>query len=87
VNGDPYAQLEPAQLAFLEGIGTQIVTLDPAVPGALTDLDGELSEWLTTAGLEAVISRPDYYAFGGVSSSSEIPALVDDLRLQITGDR
>jgi 2-polyprenyl-6-methoxyphenol hydroxylase-like FAD-dependent oxidoreductase len=84
-SGDPFAVLGPDQLAFLDRIGTQIVTLDAAVLGAVTDLDGELSGWLSAAGLQAIISRPDYYAFGGVSSSSELPGLVDDLRDQITG--
>ncbi|HWH95295.1 MAG TPA: bifunctional 3-(3-hydroxy-phenyl)propionate/3-hydroxycinnamic acid hydroxylase [Baekduia sp.] len=78
--GNPRALLDDERLTFLERIGTQVATLDPEVPGALRDVDGALTSWLGDLGLEAVISRPDYYAFGGVARSEDIVRLVDDLR-------
>ena len=78
--GNPRALLDDERLEFLTRIGAKVVTLDPPAPGALRDLDGALTTWLDRHGLEAVISRPDYYAFGGVRRAEELPQLVDELR-------
>jgi 2-polyprenyl-6-methoxyphenol hydroxylase-like FAD-dependent oxidoreductase len=78
--GDPRGVLDATQLAFLEQINASVVVLDPDVPGAAQDLDGQLSGWLREHGLAAVISRPDFYTFGGVENLEELPALVDELK-------
>ena len=80
VEGDPRAILDDAQLGFLDRIGATITSFDQAVPGAAEDADGRLTGWLSELGLVAVISRPDFYAFGGVPDLAELPALVDELR-------
>jgi hypothetical protein len=67
------------QGAFLERIGAHIVVL-----AELADLDGRLTEWLRAHGVRAVLIRPDFYVFGAVDALEQAPALVDDLRLQIT---
>jgi 2-polyprenyl-6-methoxyphenol hydroxylase-like FAD-dependent oxidoreductase len=71
--------LSDDQWAFLERIGAHIVVLDE-----LSDLDGRLTQWLRAHGARAVLIRPDFYVFGAVDALEQAPALVDDLRLQIT---
>jgi 3-(3-hydroxy-phenyl)propionate hydroxylase len=83
VVGDPRQILDPDRLEFLDLIGAHLFTLDPSIPGALRDVDEALSAWLVEHGLEAVISRPDFYAFGGVPHLSQLPELIDDLRQQL----
>jgi len=81
--GDPRQLLDHDHLEFLDHIGAHLFTLDPSIPGALRDVDGALLGWLTSYRLEAVISRPDFYAFGGVPYVSQLPELIDDLRKQL----
>jgi 2-polyprenyl-6-methoxyphenol hydroxylase-like FAD-dependent oxidoreductase len=78
--GDPRAILGPERVAFLDTLGTHLVTLDPSVPSAVADADGLLTAWLGQAGAEAVIVRPDWYVFASAAEAAELPALVDELR-------
>jgi hypothetical protein len=48
------------------------------------DVDGALTAWLAAAGAAAVIVRPDSYVFGAVPRLGDLPALVDDVRAQLT---
>jgi 2-polyprenyl-6-methoxyphenol hydroxylase-like FAD-dependent oxidoreductase len=82
-HGDAVATLGPDRMAFLHQIRAAVVCLDPSVPGEAKDLDGSLTSWLSDNGLVAALSRPDFYAFGGASSLTDLPALVDDLRSQL----
>ena len=82
-DGDPRVLLGDERVAFVERLGTQLVTLDQTVPGAVRDVDGALTRWLSTHGIRAIVSRPDYYAFGGVRRVEDLPALVDDLRARL----
>jgi hypothetical protein len=79
-SGDPARLLDDEQIAFLRDAGAAIVTLDASVAGAAQDVDGRLVDWLDATQVQAVISRPDFYAFGGVRELAELPALVEDLR-------
>jgi hypothetical protein len=81
--GDPQQLLDHDRLEFLDLIGAHLFTLDSSIPGALRDVDGALSGWLVEHRLVAVISRPDFYAFGGVPHLSQLPELIDDLRQQL----
>lgn len=81
--GDATEALGADRMAFLDLIGTTIVTLDPSMPGAAKDLDGALTSWLADNGLVAALSRPDFYAFGGVGTLADLSDLVDDLRAQV----
>lgn len=78
--GDPRELLGPRRLAFLDAIGTRVVTLDPSVADAATEPDGQLRGWLDRAGAQAVIVRPDWYVFGSAPTAAELPGLVDELR-------
>jgi 2-polyprenyl-6-methoxyphenol hydroxylase-like FAD-dependent oxidoreductase len=74
----------PATLAerdreFIEAIGAHELTLD-----AVEDLDGRLTAWLDEHRVEAVLVRPDFYVFGAVEALEELPALVGDLRSQLS---
>jgi 2-polyprenyl-6-methoxyphenol hydroxylase-like FAD-dependent oxidoreductase len=82
--GDPRALLGAEDLAFLDSLGTHFVSLDPEHEGGIRDLDGRLTSWLARHGAAAVIVRPDFYVFGAVSSVEDLPALVRDLRQQLS---
>ncbi|CAB3773515.1 MULTISPECIES: bifunctional 3-(3-hydroxy-phenyl)propionate/3-hydroxycinnamic acid hydroxylase [Burkholderia] len=79
---DPAPFLAAGQCAFLARLGCRIVVLsdDERTPGAVTDLDGEVSGFMTQHGIAAYIGRPDFVIFGSVRRMSDLAALVDDLR-------
>jgi 2-polyprenyl-6-methoxyphenol hydroxylase-like FAD-dependent oxidoreductase len=86
-SGNPRVVLGDDRAQFLEqGLRAAIVSLDPAIPDGVHDVDGALTTWLQSNGLSAVIVRPDAYAFGGVEDLEDLPALVDDLRRQLSAD-
>lgn len=76
--GDPLDVVSADQRAFVASLGCHVVSLAHA-----RDLDGRATAFLDEHGLHAVLVRPDFYAFGGVTAPDEIPALVDDLRNQL----
>jgi catechol 2,3-dioxygenase-like lactoylglutathione lyase family enzyme len=71
-------ELPADQTAFLDWIGADVVALDE-----LEDLDGRLSSWFDTHGLDAVLIRPDHYVFGAVTAPESLPVLIDELRRQL----
>jgi 2-polyprenyl-6-methoxyphenol hydroxylase-like FAD-dependent oxidoreductase len=83
-HGEPRDGLTTDQLAFLERLGALFASLDPSLPEGVRDLDGRLTAWLAEHDAEAVIVRPDFHVFGAVSGAEDLPALVDDLRRQLT---
>jgi 2-polyprenyl-6-methoxyphenol hydroxylase-like FAD-dependent oxidoreductase len=78
------AELPLALAGFLQDVGARLVALDE-----LEDLDGRLTAWLDTHGVEAVVVRPDACVYGAVEAIEDLPALVADLRthLSITDSR
>jgi 2-polyprenyl-6-methoxyphenol hydroxylase-like FAD-dependent oxidoreductase len=78
--GDPRDILGVQRVAFLDALGSHIVTLDRSVAGAVTDADGVLTAWLGGAGAEVAIVRPDWYVFASAATATELPELVDELR-------
>lgn len=85
--GDPRELLDPAQLAWLEALGTRLVHLvapgavpDPTDPYAVVDVDGRYGAFLAECGAAAVLVRPDFYAFGAVADEAALGGLVDELR-------
>ncbi len=81
--GDPYHALSAEQLATLELLDVTVVSLDPNAPCGIRDLDGRLTRWLGDNGAAAVLVRPDFYVFGAATSPDDLPALVDDLRVEL----
>ena len=43
------------------------------------DVDGFYLPWLREAGYEVIVVRPDFYFFGAVPTSAELPALLAEL--------
>jgi hypothetical protein len=76
--GDPSADLSPEQAAALDALEATVVSLDD-----LDDLDGRLTAWLSAHGAHAVLIRPDFYVFGSAATANDVPALVEDLRIQL----
>lgn len=85
LGGDPAAVLSAEQLAFLAEIRAVVarVESEPAGDGAAADLEGRYASYFEEHGLAAVLTRPDYYVFGGAATLADLPSLVDDLRDQL----
>jgi 2-polyprenyl-6-methoxyphenol hydroxylase-like FAD-dependent oxidoreductase len=93
----PRGALTGDLLAFLDSIGTHVLHLVPAAgppdPAAadgedadtLIDVDDAYLPLFAATGHVAALIRPDHYAFGHAASLDELPALVADLRRQLTG--
>ncbi|GAA3436845.1 bifunctional 3-(3-hydroxy-phenyl)propionate/3-hydroxycinnamic acid hydroxylase [Kutzneria kofuensis] len=75
---DPASVLDSRQLEFLKAIGTQLVH----VGGDVVDVQGKYASHLAARGWEVVVTRPDFYVFGG-GSLAELPAIVDELMRHI----
>lgn len=82
---DPMPLLSPSQQAFLAQLGchTVVLTQDEQVPGAVVELDDEMSGFMAEHGIQAYIGRPDFVVFGSVARLEDLAALVDDLRLKL----
>jgi catechol 2,3-dioxygenase-like lactoylglutathione lyase family enzyme len=81
--GDPIAELSSEHRGLLDRLDVTVASLDPAAPQGVRDIDGRLTNWLREHGAHAVLVRPDFYVFGSVSSSAQLPALLDDIRFQL----
>jgi len=71
--------LAPAARGAFEALGGRIAALGADV----SDADGALTGWLRAHGAAAVLVRPDFYVFGAVARIGDVPALVDDLLVQV----
>ena len=82
---DPMPFLDAGQRAFLAQLGCHTVVLagGEGAPGAVTELEGEMSGFMAAHGLQAYIARPDFVVFGSVSNLGGLAALVDDLRAKL----
>ena len=82
--GDPASALDADDLALLDRLDVRLASLDPTARCGVRDLDGRLGAWLRDNHVAAVIVRPDFYVFGAVQSTEQLPELVDALRQQLT---
>jgi flavoprotein hydroxylase len=87
---DPAALLGSNQMAFLESIGTRLVRLVPADaamppgPGStVVDVDDVFLPFLAAVPAAGMLVRPDFHVFGA-AAAGELPAVVDDLRRQLS---
>lgn len=81
---DPAPFLGAGQREFLARLGCRSVVLThEQVPGAVVELDGEISRFMAEHGLQAYIGRPDFIVFGSAPRMEALAALVDDLRLKL----
>ena len=68
---------------ILSALDVDVVHVTPArLPGAAIDLDGVYDEWFSTAGVTAILVRPDFYIFGATRDVDQIPEVLDALRAQ-----
>jgi hypothetical protein len=79
IDDDSVDHLAPAARAAFEAIGGRIAALGANV----SDADGALTGWLRAHGAAAVLVRPDFYVFGAVTHTADVPALVNDLIAQV----
>jgi 2-polyprenyl-6-methoxyphenol hydroxylase-like FAD-dependent oxidoreductase len=73
---------------LIETLDLKVVHVTPAIlAGAATDLEADYDEWFDTAGVTAILVRPDFYIYGNARDLSELPALLDSLAEQLAVER
>jgi 2-polyprenyl-6-methoxyphenol hydroxylase-like FAD-dependent oxidoreductase len=76
--------LTAAQRDLLERLDIRIIRTSPIAGAAeVHDVEMEYDNWLTGLHAEAVVVRPDFYAYGSLGSVSELGAALDQLRSQL----
>ncbi len=86
-NADPVDLLRPDQLRALEAIGAHVVSLTSGRGGdRVVDVEGKYSAFLKAHDAVGMITRPDFYIFGGVSEAHGLAGLVDELIAAFTGN-
>ncbi|MTD56490.1 bifunctional 3-(3-hydroxy-phenyl)propionate/3-hydroxycinnamic acid hydroxylase MhpA [Amycolatopsis pithecellobii] len=81
--GDPRAELDAAQLALLERLGTVFAHIGSDVGADARDVDGTYRTYAKERAVEVTIARPDFYIFGAATTQAGLPRLVDDLAAQL----
>jgi 2-polyprenyl-6-methoxyphenol hydroxylase-like FAD-dependent oxidoreductase len=66
--------IRPSAKNALAALGVRFVTPAPST----MESAGKLGRFLTGRNWAAMIVRPDYYVYGGVSAAESLPALIDD---------
>ncbi len=84
---DPDAFLRPEQRKFLATIGAVVaqISSQPSLRDSYIDIDGTYERYFRAHDAVAMILRPDFVIFGVARAPGELPALVDDLRRQLSG--
>ncbi|MEV5477847.1 bifunctional 3-(3-hydroxy-phenyl)propionate/3-hydroxycinnamic acid hydroxylase [Streptomyces sp. NPDC052207] len=75
---EPASVLQAEQQAFLKALGAQIVYVGTDDSADITDIDGGYTRHLAERGWDVVITRPDFYVFGG-GPLTGLGAMVDEL--------
>jgi hypothetical protein len=84
LDADPLELLDDQQRAFLDSIHCRCVGVSTREPtGLALDVYWAYDRWFEHHGVAAFLMRPDFYLFGTVASTPEIPAMVDALREQL----
>lgn len=79
-DANPADVLRPDQTRALAGLGAHVAGISAAPQGDLVvDVDGKYAAFLDAHGAAGMITRPDYYVFGGVSEAWDLVGLVDEL--------
>jgi 3-(3-hydroxy-phenyl)propionate hydroxylase len=79
--GDPAGLLDVEQLQFLADLPATLTSFGESESSdPFVDVDGSFGKFFDQLGVEAILVRPDFTIFGGVSTLAEVPALVDALR-------
>jgi 2-polyprenyl-6-methoxyphenol hydroxylase-like FAD-dependent oxidoreductase len=79
-NADPASLLRPDQLSRLTEIGAKVVSLVSGHGGDhVVDVGGKYGDFLKRHDALGMITRPDYYVFGGIRKPRDLSGLVDQL--------
>jgi len=85
-DADPAGLLRPDQLRALADIGAHVVGIAGAPSGDLVvDMEGKYAAFLDAHGAAGMVTRPDFYVFGGVSEARGLAGLVDALIAALAG--
>lgn len=74
---DPAPALPPHQIAALDTLGARYVHIENG-NGGLCDLDGKFAGFLEAHGWRTMLTRPDFYVYGGAATAQELGKLIDD---------
>ncbi len=86
-DADPADLLRPDQFRALSEIGAHAVGIGASPRGNLVvDLEGKYGAFLDAHGAAAMITRPDFYIFGGVAEASGLAGLVDEFVAALAGN-
>jgi 2-polyprenyl-6-methoxyphenol hydroxylase-like FAD-dependent oxidoreductase len=80
---DPLSVLDAPHRNLLERLGAKAVHLVPNGEGTIQDADGRYAAYLAEWDWRAVVFRPDFYVFGGVTRLGHLPQLLDELAAQL----
>lgn len=85
-DADPAGLLRPDQVSALNGLGAHIVGVAAASSGDLVvDMEGKYGAFLDAHGAAVIITRPDFYIFGGAATVEGLEGLVDELLAALSG--
>jgi len=82
-NGNPESALSRDDLDFWRKLGGSIVQIGDG-PGAFADFEGRYTHLMDQYGCDVVVKRPDYYIFGACPAVRDLPALIAEMRGQLT---
>jgi hypothetical protein len=82
--GDPRAELDEHRLRFLDRLGAVFAHIG-IDGGDAIDVEGRYRDHFRARGIGVLITRPDFYVFGGTPSLSLLPSLVDELERRLIG--
>lgn len=87
---DPRSSLDAEALGYLAGLGAHLIHVLPAGQrgdhDAVIDAGGTYTSYLNRTRAAAVLVRPDFYVFGGVSDHAGLPGLIEALRRELSGN-
>ena len=76
--------IDPADaVARLSGLQLRVIRLG-TTPGAMTDREGRLDDFLAANGWRAMIVRPDFYVYGGAADADALDDLARRLAEELT---
>ncbi len=85
---DPALALSPDQREFWQSLGGTMRRIDTSRAGAaasgLLDVEGYYGRLMDEYECDVIVTRPDYYVFGACPGVGDLPALLADLRQQLT---
>ena len=85
LEADPETLLDATTRTSLVHLPTRYIALGvPESPRHLIDLDNRLTPFMQARGWSVMIVRPDFYVYGGASSTRALPALLKDLLADLT---